>query len=132
MPDFAFLCAAFHLSDDVFTDEAYGFLQVAGEVVEGGKGHYAGGKVRYGEMEVDDFSFLDDFLFKACDELLLLFVGLPVDFIGDLHGKGDLSLGSVLRIVVQHLFLDGKFPLHFTEPFQFVLYHLRLSLLRCK
>lgn len=76
-------------------------------------------------MEVDDFPFLDDFLFKVCDELFLFLVSQPVDFIGDLHGEGDLSFWSVLCIVVQHLFLDEKFPLHFTEPFQFVLYHLR-------
>jgi hypothetical protein len=31
----------------------------------------------------------------------------------------------MVRIVVQHFFFDGKFLLHFTEPFQFVLYHLR-------
>lgn len=58
MPGFVFFCAAFHLPDDVFTDEAYGLLQVAGEVVECGQGHHAGRKVGDGEMEVDDFSII--------------------------------------------------------------------------
>lgn len=42
VPGFVFFCAVFHISDDVFTDEAYGFLQVTGEVVECSQGHHAG------------------------------------------------------------------------------------------
>ncbi len=94
-------------------------------MIEGGKGHHAGGKVGYGEMEVDDFPFPGDFLFQVGDELLFLFIGLPVDAVGYLHGEGDFSFRRMVRIVVQHFFFDGKLPLHFTEPFQFVLYHLR-------
>lgn len=76
-------------------------------------------------MEVDDLPFPGDFFFKVGDELLFLFIGLPVDAVGYLHGEGDLSLRGMLRVVVQHFFFDGKFLLHFTEPFQFILYHLR-------
>lgn len=94
-------------------------------MVEGGKGHHAGGKVGDGEMEVDDFPFPGDFLFQVGDELLLFLVGLPVDAVGYLHGEGHFSFRRMVRVVVQHFFFDGKFPLHFTEPFQFVLYHLR-------
>lgn len=114
-----------HPGNDVFSYEAEGFFQVAGEVVEGGKGHHAGGEVGDGEMEVDDFPFPGDFFFKVCNELFLFLVGLPVDAISNLHGEGDLSLRDMLRVVVQHFFFDGKFLFHFTEPFQFVLYHLR-------
>ena len=94
-------------------------------MIEGGKGHHAGGKVGDGEMEVDDFPFSGDFLFQVGDELLLFLVGLPVDAVGYLHGEGDFSFRRMVRIVVQHFLLDGKLPLHFTELFQFVLYHLR-------
>lgn len=114
-----------HPGNDVFSYEAEGFFQVAGEVIEGGKGHHAGGEIRDGEMKVDDFPFPGDFLFQVGDELLFLFIGLPVDAVGYLHGEGDFSFRRMVRIVVQHFFLDGKLPLHFTEPFQFVLYHLR-------
>lgn len=117
--------AVFYFPDDVLANEAEGLFQVLGEVIEGGKGHHAGGKVGDGEMEVDDFPFPGDFLFQVGDELLLFLVGLPVDAVGYLHGEGDFSFRRMVRIVVQHFFLDGKFLLHFTEPFQFVLYHLR-------
>ena len=114
-----------HPGNDVFSYEAEGFFEVFGEVVEGGKGHHAGGEVGDGEMEVDDFPFPGDFLFQVGDELLFLFIGLPVDAVGYLHGEGDFSFRRMVRVVVQHFFFDGKLPLHFTEPFQFVLYHLR-------
>lgn len=94
-------------------------------MIEGGKGHHAGGKVGDGEMEVDDFPFPGDFFFQVGDELLFLFIGLPVDAVGYLHGEGDFSFRCVVRVVVQHFSLDGKLPLHFTEPIQFILYHLR-------
>lgn len=117
--------AVFYFPDDVLANEAEGFFQVLGEVIEGGKGHHARRQTRYSEMEVDNFPFLSDFFFKVCDELLFLFIGLPVDAVGYLHGEGDFSFRRMVRIVVQHFLLDGKLPLHFTEPFQFVLYHLR-------
>lgn len=117
--------AVFYFPDDVLANEAEGFFQVLGEVIEGGKGHHAGGKVGDGEMEVDDFPFPGDFFFKVCNELFLFLVGLPVDAISNLHGEGDFSFRCVVRVVVQHFSLDGKLPLHFTEPFQFILYHLR-------
>ena len=94
-------------------------------MIEGGKGHHARGEVGDGEMEVDNFPFPGDFFFKVGDELLFLFIGLPVDAVGYLHGEGDFSFRCVVRVVVQHFSLDGKLPLHFTEPFQFILYHLR-------
>ena len=117
--------AVFYFPDDVLANEAEGFFQVLGEVIEGGKGHHARRQTRYSEMEVDNFPFLGDFFFKVCDELLFLFIGLPVDAVGYLHGEGDFSFRCVVRVVVQHFSLDGKLPLHFTEPFQFILYHLR-------
>lgn len=124
--------AVIYFPDDVFANEAEGFIQVLGEVIEGGKGHHAGGEVGDGEMKVDDFPFPGDFPFQVDDELLFLFIGLPVDAVSYLHGEGHFSFRCMVRVVVQHFFFDGKFPLHFTELFQFVLYHLRLSLLRCK
>lgn len=125
MPVSGFFSAAFHLADDVFTDQANGLIQIASEVVERAQGHHAGRKIGDSEMEVDDFPFPGDFLFQVSDELPFLFIGLPVDAVGYLHGEGDFSFRRMVRIVVQHFFLDGKLPLHFTEPFQFVLYHLR-------
>lgn len=132
MPVSGFFSAAFHLADDVFTNQANGLVQIASEVVERAQGHHARRKIGDSEMEVDNFSFPDNFFFKICNELFLFLIGLPVDFISYLHGECDLSFRGMLCIVVQHFFFDRKFPLHFTEPFQFVLYHLRLSLLRCK
>ena len=117
--------AVIYFLDDVFANEAEGFIQVLGEVIEGGKGHHAGGEVGDSEMEVDNFSFPDNFFFKICNELFLFLIGLPVDFISYLHGEGNLSFGGMLCIVVQHFFFDRKLTLHFTELFQFVLYHLR-------
>lgn len=120
-----FFSAAFYLADDVFTNQANGLVQIASEVVERTQGHHAGRKIGDSEMEVDNFSFLDDFFFKICDELFLFLIGLSVDAVGHLHSKSDLSFGGMLRIVVQYFFFDRKLALHFTEPFQFVLHHLR-------
>lgn len=125
MPVSGFFSAAFHRADDVFTNQANGLVQIASEVVERGQGHHAGGEVGDGEMKVDDFPFPGDFLFQVGDELLFLFIGLPVDAVSYLHGEGHFSFRCMGRVVVQHFFFDGKFPLHFTELFQFVLYHLR-------
>lgn len=63
MPAPGFFCAAFHLPDDVFTNQANGLVQITSEVVERGQGHHAGRKIGDSEMEVDNFSFLDDFFF---------------------------------------------------------------------
>lgn len=125
MPVSRFFSAAFHLADDVFTNQANGLVQIASEVVERTQGHHAGGEVGDGEMKVDDFPFPGDFLFQVGDELLFLFIGLPVDAVSYLHGEGHFSFRCMVRVVVQHFFFDGKFTLHFTELFQFVLYHLR-------
>lgn len=125
MPVSGFFSAAFHLADDVFTNQANGLVQIASEVVERGQGHHAGRKIGDSEMEVDDFPFPGDFPFQVGDELLFLFIGLPVDAVSYLHGEGHFSFRCMVRVVVQHFFFDGKFPLHFTELFQFVLYHLR-------
>ena len=125
MPASGFFSAAFHLADDVFTNQANGLVQIASEVVERGQGHHAGRKIGDSEMKVDDFPVPGDFLFQVGDELLFLFICLPVDFISYLHGEGNLSFGGMLCIVVQHFFFDRKLTLHFAELFQFVLYHLR-------
>ena len=60
MPVSGFFSAAFHLADDVFTNQANGLVQIASEVVERAQGHHAGRKIGDSEMEVDNFSFPDN------------------------------------------------------------------------
>lgn len=52
MPVSRFFSAAFHLADDVFTNQANGLVQIASEVVERTQGHHAGGEVGDGEMKL--------------------------------------------------------------------------------